>query len=46
MHQLKFTAFARDDLLAITRFIVLDNPKRAQLCGRTTQTISVAYRAR
>lgn len=30
MHQLKFTAFARDDLLAITRFIALDYPTRAQ----------------
>lgn len=29
MHQLKFTAFARDDLLNILRFIALDNPKRA-----------------
>jgi toxin ParE1/3/4 len=30
MHQLKFTAFARDDLLDILRFIALDNPTRAQ----------------
>ena len=29
MHQLNFTAFARDDLLAISSFIALDNPKRA-----------------
>ena len=26
MHQLKFTAFVRDDLLDILRFIALDNP--------------------
>lgn len=31
MHQLNFTAFARDDLLAIASFIALDNPKRAQI---------------
>jgi toxin ParE1/3/4 len=30
MHQLNFTAFAHDDLLAISSFIALDNPKRAQ----------------
>ena len=29
MYQLKFAAVARDDLLAILRFIALDNPKRA-----------------
>ena len=29
MYQLKFTAFARDNLLDILRFIALDNPKRA-----------------
>ena len=29
MHQLKFTAFARDNLLDILRFIALNNPKRA-----------------
>ena len=30
MLQLNFTAFARDDLLAISSFIALDNPQRAQ----------------
>jgi toxin ParE1/3/4 len=30
MLALKFTAFARDDLLAISAFIARDNPKRAQ----------------
>ena len=29
MYQINFSAFARDDLLAITRFIALDNPMRA-----------------
>lgn len=29
MHQLKFSAAARDDLLAILRFIARDNPQRA-----------------
>ncbi|MDO9204353.1 MAG: type II toxin-antitoxin system RelE/ParE family toxin [Methylotenera sp.] len=30
MLELRFTAFARDDLLQILQFIALDNPKRAQ----------------
>lgn len=29
MHQLKFAAFARDDLQAILRYIAQDNPQRA-----------------